>query len=46
MTIKELYEWAIEHGVEDYDIEVYSSFGETTYCTDAYIEKNCVVSLA
>ena len=43
MTIKELYEWAVERGVENYNIEIqYRDGGGYYYGTDtlhqAYIE--------
>lgn len=32
MTIKELYEWSVKNGVEDYDIEIQYRDGGGYYC--------------
>lgn len=40
MTIKELYEWAIEHNVLDYDITVLGSDGCLTQVYKAEIHNN------
>ena len=38
MTIRELYEWACEKGLEDSDIIVNDSTG----CLTSYIEPECI----
>lgn len=34
MTIKELYEWALAHGVEEYELRVNYRDGGGWYCGD------------
>ena len=39
MTVKELYEWSVEYGVEDYEIEIqYCNSGDCYYGTDSLDE--------
>lgn len=41
MTLKDLYEWAVEHGVENCDIEIQYRDGGGCYCgtTDARFDE-------
>lgn len=40
MTIKELYEWAKEKGIENYSIEFYDSEFGSTFINDVTTEIN------
>lgn len=41
MTVKEFYEWCVEHGIENYNLECYgiSQFGDVSFRTEV-IEQN------
>lgn len=39
MTIKDLYEWAVENEAENLDVLVYRFDGEMTYLSEIYIEQ-------
>lgn len=41
MTIKELYEWAVAHNCENYDLLVYDYDGCHTYLIQPEIDKRC-----
>lgn len=39
MSIKDLYEWAVQHKVENCDVFVYDCHGDMTYLSEKYIEQ-------